>query len=142
MRHLTFVGSRCRFPFLLLALFVIACGTASPAEDTAATAPPAAETTAAATPTPTPMTEATPVPQAQPEPTPVPQAVGRSGGVVPMQKHAAPRRIDPHPSGSGIDMSEATLLYNGLVKYNDIGDVNEIVGDLATSTEPNQDWQG
>jgi peptide/nickel transport system substrate-binding protein len=56
-----------------------------------------------------------------------------------MQKHAAPRRIDPHPSGSGIDMSEATLLYNGLVKYNDIGDVNEIVGDLATSWDISDD---
>jgi len=85
------------------------------------------------------MTEPTSAPQAQPAATPEPETVGKSGGVVPMQKHAAPRRIDPHPSGSGIDMSEATLLYNGLVKYNDIGDVKEIVGDLATHWDVSDD---
>ena len=141
MRHLGFVGPLYRYPLILLALSIIACGgTASPAEDTAATAPlrqpnllllrrlpPAA------------MTEPTSAPQAQPAATPVPETVGKSGGVVPMQKHAAPRRIDPHPSGSGIDMSEATLLYNGLVKYNDIGDVKEIVGDLATHWDVSDD---
>ena len=36
-------------------------------------------------------------------------------------------------------MSEATLLYNGLVKYNDIGDVNEIVDDLATGWDVSED---
>ena len=63
----------------------------------------------------------------------------KHGGVVPMQKHAAPRRIDPHPSGSGIDMSEATLLYNGLVKYNDAGDNLEIIADLATGWDISDD---
>ena len=143
MRHLRFVGARYLFLLLLFALFIIACGTSSPAEDTAtspaATAAPTAQPTAAATASAAPTTEATPVPQAQPEATPVPQSSSRPGGVVPMQKHAAPRRIDPHPSGSGIDMSEATLLYNGLVKYNDFGDVNEIVGDLATGWDVSDD---
>ena len=139
MRHLRFVGPVYRYPLMLLALSIIACGTVSPAED-AATSPPAAQpTTAAATLPPVPMTEPTSTPRAQPEATPEPVAVGKSGGVVPMQKHAAPRRIDPHPSGSGIDMSEATLLYNGLVKYNDIGDVKEIVGDLATHWDVSED---
>ena len=130
MRHLRFVGPVYRYALVFLALSIIACGTSSP---------PAAQPTAAATPPPAPMTEPTSVPPAQPEATPEPEAVGKSGGVVPMQKHAAPRRIDPHPSGSGIDMSEATLLYNGLVKYNDIGDVKQIIGDLATHWDVSDD---
>ena len=131
MRHLRFVGPVYRYALVFLALSIIACGTA--------TSSPAAQPTAAATPPPAPMTEPTSLPQAQPEATPEPEAVGKSGGVVPMQKHAAPRRIDPHPSGSGIDMSEATLLYNGLVKYNDIGDVKQIIGDLATHWDVSDD---
>ena len=138
MRHLRFVGPVCRYALVFLALSIIACGTVAPEEDTAYSSP-AVQPTAAATPPPAPMTEPTSVPQAQPEATPEPEAVGKSGGVVPMQKHAAPRRIDPHPSGSGIDMSEATLLYNGLVKYNDIGDVKQIVGDLATHWDVSDD---
>ncbi len=139
MRHLGFVGPLYRYPLILLALSIIACGgTASPAEDTAASSSPAAQPAAATAP-PAAMTEPTSAPQAQPAATPEPETVGKSGGVVPMQKHAAPRRIDPHPSGSGIDMSEATLLYNGLVKYNDIGDVKEIVGDLATHWDVSDD---
>ena len=130
MRHLRFVGPVYRYALVFLALSIIACGTSSS---------PAAQPTATATPPPAPMTEPTSVPQAQPEATPEPEAVGKSGGVVPMQKHAAPRRIDPHPSGSGIDMSEATLLYNGLVKYNDIGDVKQIIGDLATHWDVSDD---
>ena len=130
MRHLRFVGPVYRYALVFLALSIIACGTSSS---------PAAQPTAAATPPPAPMTEPTSVPQAQPEATPEPEAVGKSGGVVPMQKHAAPRRIDPHPSGSGIDISEATLLYNGLVKYNDIGDVTQIIGDLATHWDVSDD---
>jgi peptide/nickel transport system substrate-binding protein len=130
MRHLRFVGPVYRYALVFLALSIIACGTSSS---------PAAQPTAAATPPPAPMTEPTSVPQAQPEATPEPEAVGKSGGVVPMQKHAAPRRIDPHPSGSGIDISEATLLYNGLVKYNDIGDVKQIIGDLATHWDVSDD---
>ena len=129
MRHLR-GGPVYRYALVFLALSIIACGTSSP---------PAAQPTAAATPPPAPMTEPTSAPQAQPEATPEPEAVGKSGGVVPMQKHAAPRRIDPHPSGSGIDMSEATLLYNGLVKYNDIGDVKQIIGDLATHWDVSDD---
>ena len=129
MRHLR-GGPVYRYALVFLALSIIACGTSSP---------PAAQPTAAATPPPVPMTEPTSAPQAQPEATPEPEAVGKSGGVVPMQKHAAPRRIDPHPSGSGIDMSEATLLYNGLVKYNDIGDVKQIIGDLATHWDVSDD---
>ncbi|MCE2502256.1 MAG: ABC transporter substrate-binding protein [Dehalococcoidia bacterium] len=139
MRHLRFVGPIYRYAPVFLALSIIACGTVAPDEDTATTSSPAAQPTAAATPPPAPMTEPTSVPQAQPEATPEPEVVGKSGGVVPMQKHAAPRRIDPHPSGSGIDMSEATLLYNGLVKYNDIGDVKQIVGDLATHWDVSDD---
>ena len=139
MRHLRFVGPVHRYALVFLTLSIIACGTVAPEEDTATSSSPAAQPTAAATPPPTPMTEPTSVPQAQPEATPEPEAVGKSGGVVPMQKHAAPRRIDPHPSGSGIDMSEATLLYNGLVKYNDIGDVKQIVGDLATHWDVSDD---
>ena len=131
MRHLRFVGPVYRYALVFLALSIIACGTA--------TSSPAAQPTAAATPPPAPMTEPTSLPQAQPEATPEPEAVGKSGGVVPMQKHAAPRRIDPHPSGSGIDISEATLLYNGLVKYNDIGDVTQIIGDLATHWDVSDD---
>ena len=139
MRHLGFVGPVYRYLLILFALSIIACGgTASPAEDTATSAPPAAQPAAATAP-PAAMTQPTAAPQAQPAATAVPVAVGQSGGVVPMQKHAAPRRIDPHPSGSGIDMSEATLLYNGLVKYNDIGDVKEIVGDLATHWDVSED---
>ena len=138
MRHLRFVGPVCRYALVFLALSIIACGTVAPEEDTASSSP-AVQPAAAATPPPAPMTEPTSVPQAQPEATPEPEAVGKSGGVVPMQKHAAPRRIDPHPSGSGIDMSEATLLYNGLVKYNDIGDVKQIVGDLATHWDVSDD---
>ena len=130
MRHLRFVGPVYRYALVFLALSIIACGTSSS---------PAAQPTAAATPPPAPMTEPTSVPQAQPEATPEPEAVGKSGGVVPMQKHAAPRRIDPHPSGSGIDISEASLLYNGLVKYNDIGDVKQIIGDLATHWDVSDD---
>lgn len=130
MRHLRFVGPVYRYALVFLALSIIACGTSSS---------PAAQPTAAATPPPAPMTEPTSVPPAQPEATPEPEAVGKSGGVVPMQKHAAPRRIDPHPSGSGIDISEATLLYNGLVKYNDIGDVKQIIGDLATHWDVSDD---
>ena len=139
MRHLRFVGPVYRYALVFLALSIIACGTVAPEEDTATSSSPAAQPTAAATPPPAPMTEPTSVPQAQPEATPEPEVVGKSGGVVPMQKHAAPRRIDPHPSGSGIDMSEATLLYNGLVKYNDIGDVKQIVGDLATHWDVSDD---
>ena len=137
MRHLRFVGPVYRYALVFLALSIIACGTVAPEEDTSSS--PAAQPTAAATPPPAPMTEPTSVPQAQPEATPEPEVVGKSGGVVPMQKHAAPRRIDPHPSGSGIDMSEATLLYNGLVKYNDIGDVKQIIGDLATHWDVSDD---
>ena len=137
MRHLRFVGPVYRYALVFLALSIIACGTVAPEEDTSSS--PAAQPTAAATPPPAPMSEPTSVPQAQPEATPEPEAVGKSGGVVPMQKHAAPRRIDPHPSGSGIDMSEATLLYNGLVKYNDIGDVKQIIGDLATHWDVSDD---
>ena len=132
MRHLRFVGPVYRYALVFLALSIIACGTATSSS-------PAAQPTAAATPPPAPMTEPTSLPQAQPEATPEPEAVGKSGGVVPMQKHAAPRRIDPHPSGSGIDISEATLLYNGLVKYNDIGDVTQIIGDLATHWDVSDD---
>ena len=139
MRHLRFVGPVYRYAPVFLALSIIACGTVAPEEDTATSSSPAAQPTAAATPPPAPMTEPTSVPQAQPEATPEPEVVGKSGGVVPMQKHAAPRRIDPHPSGSGIDMSEATLLYNGLVKYNDIGDVKQIIGDLATHWDVSDD---
>ena len=140
MRHLRFVGPVYRYLLILLALFIIACGgTAAPAEDTATSAPSAAQPTAAATAPSASMTEPTSTPQAQPAATAEPETVGKSGGVVPMQKHAAPRRIDPHPSGSGIDMSEATLLYNGLVKYNDIGDVKEIIGDLATHWDVSDD---
>jgi len=36
-------------------------------------------------------------------------------------------------------MSEATLLYNGLVKYNDAGDNLEIIGDLATGWDISDD---
>ena len=132
MRHLRFVGPVYRYALVFLALSIIACGTATSSS-------PAAQPTAAATPPPAPMTEPTSVPQAQPEATPEPEAVGKSGGVVPMQKHAAPRRIDPQPSGSGIDISEASLLYNGLVKYNDIGDVKQIIGDLATHWDVSDD---
>ena len=124
---------------VLLLVFLLACGTsateAPPTEAPAATTP----APAAATATPAPAAAATPTPQPQATAVPAPQDQGKTGGIVPMQKHAAPRRIDPHPSGSGIDMSEATLLYNGLVKYNDIGNVNEIVGDLATSWDISDD---
>ena len=113
---------------LLFLVFLIACGasaTATPSQPATA-APPASAT-------------ATPVPQVQATTAPVAPASAKRGGVVPMQKHAAPRRIDPHPSGSGIDMSEATLLYNGLVKYNDAGDPLEIIGDLATGWDISDD---
>ncbi len=147
MRHLRFVGSKSRIVLLFFTLFILACGSSAPADTptgAAATSPPAAaQPTVAPTAAPTapsaPSADATPVPQAEATATPVPQEAARAGGVVPMQKHAAPRRIDPHPSGSGIDMSEATLLYNGLVKYNDFGDVNEIVGDLASNWDVSDD---
>lgn len=113
---------------LLFLVILIACGSSATATPSgpAAGAPP----TAAA---------ATPVPQVQATAAPAAVVSSKRGGFVPMQKHAAPRRIDPHPSGSGIDMSEATLLYNGLVKYNDQGDNLEIIGDLSTGWDISSD---
>jgi peptide/nickel transport system substrate-binding protein len=116
---------------LLLALgLVIACGTAAKPVPEPATAPAAPAAPAA---------KAAPVPVAQPTPAAGPVPAAKYGGVITMQKHAAPGKMDPHPAGDGIAIAEVAPLYNQLVQYSEVAPTDKIVPDLARSWEVSKD---
>ncbi len=115
---------------MLFLLLLLACGSsAPPAEESEATAAPAAAGESAATPVPQP-TE--PPPEAAPgEP--------KYGGILNIQKHGPPGKLDPHPSVAGLDASEFAHVYDNLVQYNPFEPTDEIVSDLAESWNVSDD---
>ena len=112
-------------------LFLVACGTSAPTSE-----PEGADSEA----TPIPAATATPVPQAQPTEPPSPAPGGpKYGGILNMQKHGPPGKLDPHPSVAGLDASEFAHVYDNLVQYNPFEPTDEIVPDLAESWEVSGD---
>ena len=121
-------GKLAMFPLLITMVFlllIVACDSSdTPADEGEATAAP----TGAA------QSAATPVPESEPTEPPAP-APGdpKYGGVLNIQKHGPPGKLDPHPSVAGLDASEFAHVYDNLVQYNPFEPTDEIVPDLAES---------
>jgi peptide/nickel transport system substrate-binding protein len=121
-------GKLAMFPLFITMVFlllIVACDSSdTPADEGEATAAP----TGAA------QSAATPVPESEPTEPPAP-APGdpKYGGVLNIQKHGPPGKLDPHPSVAGLDASEFAHVYDNLVQYNPFEPTDEIVPDLAES---------
>jgi peptide/nickel transport system substrate-binding protein len=112
-----------------LLFFLLGCGTSdTPSTD--------GEATEAA---PVSQAAGTPVPEAELTDAPTPAGGPRYGGVVNIQKHGPPGKLDPHPSVAGLDASEFAHVYDNLVQYNPFEPTDEIVPDLAESWDISDD---
>ncbi len=112
-----------------LLFFILGCGSGdTPSTD--------GEETEAA---PVSQDTSTPVPGAEPTDAPPPAGSPRYGGIVNIQKHGPPGKLDPHPSVAGLDASEFAHVYDNLVQYNPFEPTNEIVPDLAENWDISDD---
>ncbi|PKB79074.1 MAG: hypothetical protein BZY88_15200 [SAR202 cluster bacterium Io17-Chloro-G9] len=109
----------------ILLLFITACGSSSTSQDDDGAAPVAAAT-------------ATPVAQASASDAPATES-SKYGGVLNMQKHGPPGKLDPHPSVAGLDASEFAHVYDNVVQYNPFAPTDAIVPDLAKSWDISDD---
>ena len=119
------------FLTMVFLLFLMACGSSEMPGD---------EGDDAAVPTSESSSSATPVAESEPTEPPAPAAGDpKYGGILFMQKHGPPGKLDPHPSVAGLDASEFAHVYDNLVQYNPFEPTDEIVPDLAESWDVSED---
>ena len=116
---------------MVFLLFLMACGSSEMPGD---------EGDDAAVPTSESSSSATPVAESELTEPPAPAAGDpKYGGILFMQKHGPPGKLDPHPSVAGLDASEFAHVYDNLVQYNPFEPTDEIVPDLAESWDVSED---